>query len=174
MEELAEAVTMDRYSCPFGVVLHDRLDITVQRSRSIALALLIAHGATLAIVWHLDLPIMWHLALKLVLLGSLVVSLRSTGWLGGHAYPYRLRLAAAAKPDQADRIELVSGRGRIVAATLLEGSLVMPWLVILRARLDGSRWWTPALSCLLPADSLPLDDHRRLRVRLRWGRARPV
>jgi len=42
-------------------------------------------------------------------------------------------------------------------------SVALPWLIVLRWR-EGWR----RLSLALPADALPGDEHRRLRVWLRW------
>lgn len=45
-------------------------------------------------------------------------------------------------------------------------SLVLPWLVVLHYRAEG-HWFSRTLC--LPADSLDVDTHRRLRVCLRFG-----
>lgn len=52
-------------------------------------------------------------------------------------------------------------------ATLAEAPFVQPWLVILPLRLEGRRWIRRI--AIFP-DSLPEQDFRRLRVRLRSGR----
>ncbi len=53
------------------------------------------------------------------------------------------------------------------SVSLLPDSLALPLVVILRFRLDGERW---ARSVCIPFDALPVDQHRRLRVRLRFSR----
>lgn len=53
-------------------------------------------------------------------------------------------------------------------AELLAGSTVLPWLVVLRVRVDGRR-----RSIALPPDGLEGEGHRLLRLWLRW-RAMPV
>lgn len=52
---------------------------------------------------------------------------------------------------------------------MLPGTLVTPILVILCFRRAGSpRWWSETLC--IPRDALSVPQHRRLRVRLRFGR----
>jgi toxin CptA len=52
---------------------------------------------------------------------------------------------------------------------LRHDSLALPWMIVLRYRLSG-QWWSR--SVCLPADALPEQAHRRLRLRLRFSRAR--
>lgn len=52
---------------------------------------------------------------------------------------------------------------------LLPDSLALPLVVILRFRLSGQRF---ASSVCVPRDSLPHEQHRRLRVRLKFSRRR--
>ena len=49
------------------------------------------------------------------------------------------------------------------AAQLLPDSVALPWLIVLRWRENGRRH-----RLLLPPDTLRGDEHRRLRVWLRW------
>lgn len=53
--------------------------------------------------------------------------------------------------------------------TLLPDSIALPWLVIVRFRLPGQY---PVRSLCIPADGMPRDMHRRLRVRLKFSRQR--
>lgn len=55
------------------------------------------------------------------------------------------------------------------AVQLLPDSMALPGLVLLRFRLPGQLW--PRSLCL-PADTLGADEHRRLRVRLKFSRRR--
>lgn len=48
-------------------------------------------------------------------------------------------------------------------------SMALPWLVILRYRLPGQ--WLARGLCV-PSDALSADEHRRLRVRLKFSRRR--
>ena len=55
------------------------------------------------------------------------------------------------------------------AITLLPDSMALPGLIVVRFRLAGA--WRVHSVCLL-ADSLPADQHRRLRVYLKFSRQR--
>ncbi|WP_339070835.1 protein YgfX [Pseudomonas idahonensis] len=48
-------------------------------------------------------------------------------------------------------------------------SLALPLIVVLRFRLQGERW---VRSLCVPRDAQTADEHRRLRVRLKFGRRR--
>jgi RNA polymerase sigma-70 factor (ECF subfamily) len=61
--------------------------------------------------------------------------------------------------------------GRHLQGRLLPSSFVSPALVILN--LAVGRWRLP-LAVLVPADAVPRNEHRRLRVWLRWHRAEPT
>ncbi len=162
------------YSCPFGVLLQKSLEMMMRRSHHLAVILTSVHLVALGTVWMLTLEIVWHLALKLVILGSLLHSLRQAGWLGNDEFPLTVRLKAGSRGDEPERIDITDAAGRVMAGEVVEGSLVLSGLVILRCRMDGVPRWRGIRSWVLFADSLDPDAHRRLRVRLRWGRARPV
>lgn len=55
------------------------------------------------------------------------------------------------------------------AVQLRRDSLALPWVVIVRFRLRG-KWWVRAVC--VPRDALAPDQHRRLRVRLKFSRRR--
>ncbi len=55
------------------------------------------------------------------------------------------------------------------AIQLRPDSLALPQLIVLRFRLPG-QWWVRGLC--IAQDALPADDHRRLRVRLKFTRRR--
>ncbi|TBU95606.1 protein YgfX [Phytopseudomonas dryadis] len=55
------------------------------------------------------------------------------------------------------------------SVSLQPDSMALPWLVVLRFRLPGRRW---THSVCVPADAMPRDLHRRLRVRLKFSRQR--
>lgn len=52
---------------------------------------------------------------------------------------------------------------------LLPDSLALPGLIVLRYRQPGRRF---GAGLCIPRDALPADQHRRLRVRLKFGRDR--
>ncbi|MFH6566254.1 MULTISPECIES: protein YgfX [Pseudomonas] len=55
------------------------------------------------------------------------------------------------------------------AVQLRRDSLALPWVVIVRFKLPGE--WRVRAVCI-PADALAPDQHRRLRVRLKFSRRR--
>ncbi|OLU15249.1 hypothetical protein BVH01_15575 [Pseudomonas sp. PA1(2017)] len=65
--------------------------------------------------------------------------------------------------------QVASREGRWQPITLLPDSMALPWLVIVRFRLPGSRL---TKSLCIAADAMPQDMHRRLRVRLKFSRQR--
>lgn len=79
------------------------------------------------------------------------------------------RSAAAAVVEVAlrldGRVDLRRRDGGCPQERLLPSSFVSPMLVILN--LPGKRW-RPPRAVLVPADSVAPDDHRRLRIWLRW------
>lgn len=155
-------------------MLHGRIDVVVRRSAWLALMLLAVHLLTLTLVWSFRLPLALHVLLKLAILLSLLSALHGAGWLGGGKQSFRLCLTPADADGAPDRVEVVYAGGRRFSGSVAEGSLVLPYLVILRCRPDGARWWQPLPNWLLLPDAVAPDDFRRLRVRLRWGRAAPV
>mgnify|MGYP006906501186 FL=1 len=65
--------------------------------------------------------------------------------------------------------QVLRSGGQWQPVTLQPDSIALPWLVIVRFRLPG-RWFTHSLC--IPADAMPRDVHRRLRVRLKFSRQR--
>lgn len=154
--------------------MHGTIDVMVRRSSVLAVLLVLVHVASLALIWSLALPIALHIGLKLAVLSSLLWSLFKAGWIVTSNRSFRLRLTPAGRQDAPDRIEITYASGEVMRGSVVEGSLVLARLVILRCRRDRDRWWQPDRGWLLLPDSIPADDFRRLRVRLRWGRAAPV
>jgi toxin CptA len=116
------------------------------------------HAAAAVLVW-VTLPMWWGLATCAALVASLLLA------LGRHAR----RSAAAAVVEvalrQDGRVDLRRRDGAWLQRRLLPSTFVSPVLVILN--LAGERWRLPR-AVLVPTDSVAADDHRRLRVWLRW------
>ena len=72
------------------------------------------------------------------------------------------------------RIAVTRRDGRTVEGRVLPASYVGARVVSLVWRPDGWPWWRPAPALLLLPDMLGADDHRRLRVVLRYGRSPPA
>jgi toxin CptA len=130
---------------------------------STALTWLLSGGhATAAILVWITLPPWLSLAACVALVGSLLLA------LGRHAR----RSAGAAVVEvalaQDGRVDLRRRDGGRAVGRLLPSTFVSPALVILN--LAGQRW-RQGRAVVVPADAVAADDHRRLRVWLRW---RPV
>jgi toxin CptA len=123
--------------------------IETRASALARLLLLAVHLAALAALFLALLPT----AARLAGIALLVASLRKT-W----KRPVAVRLRARADG------QLEAWRDAAWKPLPLQAdSVALPWLVVLRWR-EGRR----RRSLVLPADALPGDEHRRLRVWLRW------
>lgn len=131
------------------------------RSPLLAAALIGTHVAAGALALAAPIRWEWWLAIAIGVCVSLAHSLREQGWWSG---------AGIARVElQADgNARLVDRHGRMHEARLTRSTLVTPCLVILVLATARLR---PARTLVVPADSLPSDDFRRLRVWLRWRRA---
>ena len=76
--------------------------------------------------------------------------------------PKELRLVSE------DRLEVGGGSNDRSAANILPDSVVFPWVVVLRYRVEGLR---RATNVVLFPDQMANDDFRRLSLWLRWYRA---
>lgn len=68
------------------------------------------------------------------------------------------------------RISVSTGDARSRDGTILDDSYVGARLAAIVWRPDGAPWYAPARTILVLPDSLPVDEFRRLRVMLRYGR----
>ncbi len=120
------------------------------RASAIATGLLwTTHLAALAALQYASLPVVAYLVGTLTLTASLAFHLRRSP-------PPRLRC----KADGQLEIQRDAGWK---TASVLPGSVALPWLIVLRWRENDRHH-----SLLLPADALPAPMHRRLRVWLHW------
>ncbi|MEG7364074.1 hypothetical protein OSS47_01475 [Pseudomonas citronellolis] len=130
--------------------------------------LLAAYLASLALavaaLYLAAIPAFWQAAgLLLCLIHALWVLPRQVLLRSRHAY--------RALRHDADGWQLWSPADGWQAVQLRADSLALPALIVLRFRLPGQRL---SRGLCLPADSLAAQAHRRLRVRLRFGRGRWV
>lgn len=136
------------------------LAFSVGRSRLLAGGLICAHLAAGALALVATAGPAWRLAIALAVCASLAHSLRAQGWSSSAA-------AARVELQRDGGVRVIDRRGREYQARLTRSTMVTPWLVILVLATGRLR---PARTLLVPLDSLPSDDFRRLRVWLRWGR----
>jgi toxin CptA len=136
------------------------LEIRLRSSRMLLVVLTLAHLGASAVL--LAVPrFWWRVALGLVVLASYVHSWRRHVTMRGPGRITALRLSGAG-------LEILQGQeGAWLPVTVLDSSLVTPWLTVLHLKRQGRRGMLPLV--LLPDMMLP-EDFRRLRVWLRWGR----
>lgn len=134
--------------------------IALRPSRLLAVILIAAHAAALGFLLILSLPPVLLPVVALLLMASVVVSVRRHG----------LRLTPDAAVcldfDDRERVRLTCRDGRVCNGLILPSTTVGSLMTVLNVAVDGRR--RPVHVILLP-DSLNADDFRRLRVWLRWG-----
>jgi hypothetical protein len=131
------------------------------RSPLLAAVLVCAHLTAGALALAAVTRWEWRLAVVVAVCSSLVRSLRRQAWRSCAGIE-RVDL----RPDGSARVYDRDGSRH--EARLTRSTLVTPWLVILVLATGRLR---PARTLVVPLDSLPSDDFRRLRVWLRWTRA---
>lgn len=135
------------------------LRFVLQPSTGLTWLLAAAHAGAAALVW-LVLPGWYGKVLASSALGaSLAVGLRRHARRWGPAAIVELELNGDGS------VTLRRKDGRDVSGRLLASTFVSPRLVILNLATQAR--WLP-LAVLVPADAVPPEDHRRLRVWLRW------
>jgi len=130
-------------------------------SLALSLLLLLAHGLSVGVVLALPLPLALRAALVLVVTAHGAWSLLVHGLLRPRSAIVQIELGSQGQMRFIDRI------GRAMSAELLPGSVVLPWLVVIRYRLGRERW---SRRLLLVRDMCDADGLRALRVRLRHPR----
>ncbi|HET19484.1 MAG TPA: hypothetical protein ENO16_02610 [Chromatiales bacterium] len=122
------------------------------RSPTLTTGILVIHGLGVLSLWLSSLPALAALGVSLTLVTSAMLAwngmqqVEELQWVAGETW----------------RLVLADGKPRR-ALLDVHASLSLPWWATLAFRLEGGG----RLSIMLPRDSLPSDDFRRLRVRLR-------
>lgn len=134
-----------------------QLPMTMELRPSVSLAavLLLGHGLALVGVLPCNLP----LIAKGLLILLLVLS--CTHGVVRHAWHRNCPGALTLRRD--GRMELVWSDGRAFELDVDSRTMVHPWLIVLRLR--SGRWME---NLVLSSDVLGADNHRKLRVWLRW------
>lgn len=130
-----------------------------QRSRYLAAILIAAHGATFAALAPLPFPPWAQTALAILVLFSLIHSLRKAAWLSAPSANVALML-------DGDQVMLATRSGKQLTGRILRNSLVTPYLTVLNVLPQGARF---ARSAVILPDSLDAESFRQLRVWLKWG-----
>ena len=137
--------------------------ITIGPSRILAGTLTVAHAVGLAVVLIVTLPVWAKLLLGAAIAASCAWSIYSSALLRAKRAIVELEVGEGASVSYRVRGDIWR------AARLLDSSFVSPRLTVLNLRPEGGRL-TRHLT-LLP-DNVDADAFRRLRVLLRWSRAR--
>lgn len=130
-------------------------------SKALSAALVLAHGVSIAVVLALPLPLVLRAVLALLVASHGVWSVLAHGMLRPRSAIVQIELSGQGQMRFIDRI------GRAMSAELLPGSVVLPWLVVIRYRWGRERW---SRRLLLLGDMCESDALRALRVRLRHPR----
>lgn len=131
----------------------------LQPSIYFTIALVVSHGAALAVLVPLALPLWAKTLLALLVLTSLLYHTWHDAWLLALSSNKTLLL-------DGDMILLVARNGNQVTARVLADSLVTPFLTVLNVLPQGAYL---ARSVIILPDSLDAESFRQLRVWLRWG-----
>jgi len=148
-----------------------RVTLELGRSPELAAVMVVLHASALAVVLSSPLPPAPALVAVLVLLVSLVAIVRNDCLRTGAHAIVRAQVGADGT------LVLVDASGTSSAGVVLPGCYVVPWIVLLRFRLDGRR---RAGTLAIVRDAATPDGLRRLRILLRHagparrGRRRPV
>jgi hypothetical protein len=129
------------------------MTIALRSSRSLLLSQVLAHLVALGLLWPLAVPTPF----KALLVAAIVAS----AWRGFH----RVRKPAIVvlHLGKGGALEVGTALGTRLPATVQGQTTVLPGLIVLS--LQSARR-TPALS--LPVDAMAADDHRQLRLWLKW------
>lgn len=140
----------------------ERFECHWRPSRQLLVAYLVVLGLALLAIALLDAPWWVRLAALLAVLGQAAWALpRDILLTSGRAWRGLRR--------DGDGWQLWRPTGGWQAIQLRPDSLALPQLVVLRYRRPG-QWFSRGLC--IPADALPADIHRRLRLRLKFSRQR--
>jgi hypothetical protein len=138
-----------------------QLRVSLRSSRLAAFAIATNAAVAWAAVLVLSVPTIAHLVTGLALGGWALLACRRHAWRTAPRAVVEVMLSS-------DAVVVVRYRdGRLVAGHVRSGSFVHPWFTSIVWRPDGQR-----RSCSVPLlpDMLGLDEFRRLRVLLRYGR----
>ena len=137
-----------------------RLRLEPRPSRIAGAAIVIVCSATIVLIAVMSLPIAATVGCVAIVLSVAVASLRRCSGRGVPGFLY-------VGIDR--RITVTESHGQSRSGAILDDSYVGSALTTIVWRADGDRWWRPARTMLIVADSLPPDQFRRLRVALRYG-----
>jgi hypothetical protein len=133
------------------------MTIPLRGSRRLLLLQALAHLGALGLLWPLAIP----LAIPLPFTGLLAAAIVASAWRVLHRA--RKPAVAALHLGKGGALEVETMPGTRLPASILPQTTVLPGLIVLLLQSAGR---TTALS--LPVDAMAADDHRRLRLWLKW------
>nr|BFD40219.1 hypothetical protein FFPRI1PSEUD_17180 [Pseudomonas sp. FFPRI_1] len=133
-------------------------------SRQLLAAYLLAQAFALGAVSLLDIPLFAKVL-------GIFLCLAHAGWVLPRQVLLTHPRAFTRLRYSADGWQLWNPAQGWQAVQLRPDSLALPLIVVLRYRLAGERW---VRSLCVPRDAQAADEHRRLRVRLKFSRRRWV
>lgn len=133
-------------------------------SRQLLAAYLLAQAFALGAVSLLDIPLFAKVL-------GIFLCLTHAGWVLPRQVLLTHPRAFTRLRYSADGWQLWNPAQGWQAVQLRPDSLALPLIVVLRYRLAGERW---VRSLCVPRDAQAADEHRRLRVRLKFSRRRWV
>lgn len=143
-----------------GAACGDSLRVRFVSSRLAAGFVLLAGGATLALVLATPLPA-WVRVFAALWIGAGMLDACRV-----HALRVARRAAREIVVSGSREIEVCDAAGDAWAGAILDGSFVAPWLTIILWRPRGARF---ARTILVVPDALSGEEFRRLRILLRWA-----
>lgn len=136
----------------------DTVRCELGRSFWLTLLWLLIYGGAVLILFLIPLALVWRVTLSVVLLAGLADGLWQIAWRRGE------RAVTAIRIDHEGDVELRIGKSGRWQSAHLRPCTVLVAVVWLHWRPPGGYWWR---SLVIPADAVPADSFRRLRVALR-------
>ena len=131
-------------------------------SRRLLALYLLSQTLALFSLWLVDIPL-WARLL------GMVAALAHAGWVVPRHLLLSHPVAYTALRHGTEGWQVANSANGWQVIQLRPDSLALPLIVVLRFRLDGQR---RVRALCIARDSLPRDQHRRLRVRLKFSRRR--
>ena len=131
----------------------------IKPSRYFALLLVALHSLALCSVWLTPLPVLLQSGLSLLVLLSLFYHLNRHVLLLGKQSWHTFSLDKL-------RVVAITASGKELSGSVLNQTVVTPYLILLSVKLEGDRMPVAQIIC---CDALQADVFRELRVRLRFA-----
>jgi hypothetical protein len=143
------------------------LPVRLRPSALAALFILLAHGATLLLVFRLPIGPLLHYGAAIVIAFSAAWGITRVAFLRGPGAVRAFRVTA----DR--RVDVQEAGGGTTRCKVMDSTVVAGFLTIIHLYAEEGPQlpWRLRTVLILP-DMLPADEHRRLRVLLRMGTAR--